>query len=186
MNYFISDLHIGHQNILGYDDRPFNDVDEMEEVMILNWNAAVGIDDDVYILGDISWKNVTKTIEFLKQLNGNLHLIVGNHDSNFLKNVNFRNCFVEITNYKELRLDDGTFIVLSHYPIIFYNRVHQGAFHLYGHVHNTIQEEMLSSIKNSLSLVYGIDWKMYNCGCMKSYMKYTPRTLRGIIEGSTE
>ena len=66
MNYFISDLHVGHINCLAFDNRPFINIDEHDAYLIKNWNETVGIDDDVYILGDISWYNSTKTIEIFK------------------------------------------------------------------------------------------------------------------------
>ncbi|GAA6275873.1 hypothetical protein F170042I7_20590 [Blautia caecimuris] len=81
------------------------------------WNETVNIDDDVYILGDVSWHNVTKTIGLLNNLNGNKHLVVGNHDKKFLKNRDFREQFVEVTNYKEIALDDREKMVL-YYVII--------------------------------------------------------------------
>ena len=101
-NYFIADLHFGHTNILSFDARPFKTIEEHDETLIKNWNNTVGIDDDIYILGDISWHNSTKTIEIFKQLNGNKHLIKGNHDQKLLKNRELRSLFVEITDYKEL------------------------------------------------------------------------------------
>lgn len=54
MNYFISDLHIGHTNVLSFDNRPFKSIEEHDEALIKNWNSVVGMDDDVYLLGDIS------------------------------------------------------------------------------------------------------------------------------------
>lgn len=51
-NFYISDLHIGHENILRFDNRPFADVNEMNNKLIENWNARVRSDDTVYILGD--------------------------------------------------------------------------------------------------------------------------------------
>ena len=41
MNYYISDLHIGHANVIRYDHRPFSDLNEMHETIITNWNRAV-------------------------------------------------------------------------------------------------------------------------------------------------
>ena len=41
MKYYIADYHFGHANVLGFDHRPFNDVQEMEEFLVANWNAAV-------------------------------------------------------------------------------------------------------------------------------------------------
>ena len=102
MNYFISDLHFGHKNCLSFDNRPFKSIEENDEVIIKNWNNTVGIDDEVYLLGDISWYNATKTIEIFNNLNGRIHLIKGNHDSKLLKNRELQSRFCEITDYKEI------------------------------------------------------------------------------------
>ena len=68
MNYFISDLHLGHKNVLKFDNRPFINIEEHDKTIIDNWNSKVNDKDDVYVLGDISWHNATKTIEIFKQL----------------------------------------------------------------------------------------------------------------------
>ena len=70
MNYFISDLHLGHKNVLKFDNRPFINIEEHDKTIIDNWNSKVNDKDDVYVLGDISWHNATKTIEIFKQLKG--------------------------------------------------------------------------------------------------------------------
>lgn len=44
-NFYISDLHIGHENILRFDNRPFANVNEMNNKLIENWNARVRSDD---------------------------------------------------------------------------------------------------------------------------------------------
>ena len=56
MNYYISDLHIGHANAITLDKRPFKDLNEMNDAIFNNWNARVRTDDTVYILGDFIWK----------------------------------------------------------------------------------------------------------------------------------
>lgn len=95
MNYFISDLHLGHNNCLAFDNRPFKSIDEQDEVIIKNWNGVVGIDDDVFLLGDISWYDAKKTIEIFNKLNGHIHLIKGNHDGKVLKNRTLQKDFVK-------------------------------------------------------------------------------------------
>lgn len=105
MNYYISDLHIGHTNALAFDARPFKTIEENDETIKNNWNSVVGLDDDVYLLGDISWYGSTKTLEYYSQLNGRIHLIKGNHDNKILKNKDLQNLFVEIVDYKELYLN---------------------------------------------------------------------------------
>ena len=48
--FFISDLHLGHANVLRYDNRPFANVDEMHNTLVERWNSVVGDDDVVYFL----------------------------------------------------------------------------------------------------------------------------------------
>lgn len=185
MNYFISDLHFGHNNILKYDSRPFQNTDEMDEKIISNWNDTVTDNDDVYILGDVSWKSVPETIEIFKKLKGKKHLIKGNHDGSFLKDVNFRNLFTEITDYKELYQDingENKMIVLCHYPILFFKNQHHRSLHFYGHVHNSQDWNFVENSKWSIQQLYADDCcQMYNVGCMIDYMDYTPRTAEQIV-----
>lgn len=85
MIYFTADLHFGHKNIIDYCKRPFKDVEEMDRVLIENINKTVQEDDILYIVGDVSFYSVNKTIGLLKQIKcKNLRLVQGNHDSNKL------------------------------------------------------------------------------------------------------
>lgn len=184
MNYYIADLHFGHVNGMAYDNRPFATIQDNDKVLIENWNDTVGYEDDVYILGDVSWHNVTKTIEIIKQLNGNKHLIIGNHDGRLLKNGQFRSLFVEIAHYKELR-DGNRTVVLSHYPIVWFNGHFHGNVHLYGHVHRTAEYNMVEKTKNTMIDLQQRPCLMYNVGCMMSYMRYRPCTLREAMDTET-
>lgn len=65
MNFFISDTHFGHKNCMAFDNRPFATVEECDAAIINNWNKAVSYNDDVYLLGDMSWYNATKRLRFL-------------------------------------------------------------------------------------------------------------------------
>lgn len=185
MNYFTSDLHFGHKNCLAFDNRPFNTIEKHDQTLINNWNDTVGIDDDVYILGDISWYNSTNTIEIFKQLNGNKHLIRGNHDSKLLKNRELRNLFIEICDYKELDLGNGKIVVLSHYPIPCFKNHYYGSYHLYGHVHTGFEHNMMLNVKRQMEELYTVPCNMFNVGCMLPYMNYTPRTLEEIIAANS-
>ena len=80
MNYYIGDLHFGHANVIRHDGRPFADVGEMDRVMIERRNAAVGEDDDVYVVGDFCYRSGRTADWYLARLAGRKHLIVGNHD----------------------------------------------------------------------------------------------------------
>lgn len=179
--FFISDLHFGHKNILSYDNREFPSIEEHDKALIERWNSAVGIDDDVWILGDISWYPATETIEIFNQLNGIKHLCVGNHDKKLLRNKDVQKLFVEIVDYKELQVDGGFGVVLCHYPIPCYNHHYNGWVHLYGHVHISFEWNMMKQVQYEMRALYERKSRMYNVGCMIEYMDYTPRTLDEIL-----
>lgn len=180
MNYYIADLHFGHQNCLKFDNRPFDTIEEHDAALVANWNSVVTDDDDVYILGDFTLCNGEFALKILKQLKGKLHLIIGNHDAKMLKNDKVRECFCEITAYKELS-DCSKHIVLCHYPICAYNRHYYGAYHFYGHVHNGVESGIIADTQKQLKLAFGENaCNMYNVGCM--WLGYTPRTFKEIIK----
>lgn len=185
-NYYIADLHFGHENCLALDNRPFKTIQDHDAFLIKQWNEKVNIDDDVYIIGDVSWHNATKTIEIFNSLNGNKHLIIGNHDKKFLRNKDFRDQFVEVADYKEITLDDRgkCRIVLCHYPIPCFNHHYYGWYHLYGHVHNSFEWNMMKRNRYLMEELYDVPCKMYNVGAMLGYMNYTPKTLEEIVESS--
>lgn len=181
MTFYIADLHFGHKNCMSYDNRPFKDIEANDEELVRRWNEVVGYDDDVWILGDISWYNATKTNEILDRLNGHLHLCIGNHDHKLLRNADFRNKFVEIVPYKELDFGNGKGVVLCHYPIPCFNKHYYGWYHFYGHVHSSFEWNMMERNKYEMESLYDKPCKMYNVGCMIPYMDYTPRTLEEIV-----
>ena len=180
--FYIADLHFGHQNCLAYDNREFPDIETHDEYLISQWNSVVGIDDDVWVLGDISWYNATKTIGIFNRLNGTKHLCVGNHDKKLLRNPDVRKLFVEIVDYKEISFDDNKGVVLSHYPIPCFNNHYYGWYHLYGHVHTSFEWNMMKQVKYKMETLYEKPCFMYNVGCMVPEMNYTPKTLKQIVE----
>jgi calcineurin-like phosphoesterase family protein len=80
MNFYISNTHFVHQNIIQYDNRPFSTADETDEALIDRWNDVVSGEDTVYVLGDFSWHREEKTLEIINSLSGHKVLIKGNHD----------------------------------------------------------------------------------------------------------
>ena len=179
MNYYISDLHIHHKNVIRFDNRPFADTDLMNAVLVNNWNERVTEDDHVYVLGDAFWKNEEESLKILKELKGHLHLVRGNHDA---VKGRLRFQWESIEDYMEVN-DNGRFVILSHYPIPFYRNQHYGAVMLYGHVHNTREWELVEKWQKEVWNV-GIPSRLINVGCMMPYMKYTPRTLDEILEAN--
>lgn len=181
MNYFIGDVHVGHKNSLSFDNRPWTDIEKHDQEIMRRWNSVVGMEDTVYILGDISWYNSTKTIEYYKQLNGLKVLVRGNHDHKILKNRELQSLFMEICDYKELDLGNGKGLVLCHYPIPCFKNHYYGWYHFYAHVHNSWEENMMQHACREMEELYNVPCNMFNVGVMKDYMGYTPRTFEEIV-----
>lgn len=179
-NYFLADPHWGNTNVLSFDNRPYKTIEEHDIALINNWNDAVGISDDVWLLGDISWHCATRTTEIIKSLNGKKHLIVGNHDYKLIKNRELQREFIEICDYKELDIGDGKILVLSHYPIPCFKNHYYGSYHFYGHVHNSFEWKMMERVKYEMIALYDKPCLMFNVGAMMDHMNYTPRTFEEI------
>ena len=135
--WFTSDTHFGHANIIKYTNRPFSSVEEMNNILIQNWNQAVRPNDTVYHLGDFAFgrKNI---INIAPVLNGNVTLILGNHDGRNREDYKaLQNAFNNrIENYLKVPgLADIKSIILFHYPIYEWDGIHKGNGHLFGHVH---------------------------------------------------
>lgn len=99
--YFISDLHLGHGNIIHYCARPFasSNVKEMNSVLVSNWNNVVHELNLVYFLGNLSKSDRKNSTEFwLSKLNGNIHYIKGNHEKGVKKQKNLRFCPIKNIN----------------------------------------------------------------------------------------
>lgn len=176
MIYYIADNHFGHKNVIRFDNRPFADTVLMDEVLVHNWNERVTEDDTVYILGDCFWKNEENSVKLIQRLNGHKHLIRGNHDR---VHGRLRFYYESIEHYAEIN-DNNRLVILCHYPIPFYKNQHYGAVMLYGHVHNTREQDFIEKWKREL-WESEIPCNMINVGCMMEYMKYTPRTLDEIL-----
>jgi len=81
--FLIADLHFGHANIIRYCSRPFlfPDVQEMDDVLIRNWNATISPNSRVYFLGDLRYgKDAPPLSRYREQLAGKVTCIAGNHD----------------------------------------------------------------------------------------------------------
>lgn len=191
MRYYIADPHFFHGALnTKMDRRGFESVEAMNEYMLRQWNRKVRKNDEVVILGDLSWGKAEETNELLERLNGRLYLMQGNHDR-FLKNKDYNaGRFVWIKPYEELQ-DNKRKVILCHYPIMCYNgqyRVDENGnpkvYMLYGHVHDTQDQRLLErfqAITRETASVSPdgtarqIPCNMINCFCM--YSDYVPLTL---------
>ena len=110
--WFTADLHLGHDNIIRYCDRPFKTVTDMNQALIENWNARVGSDDTAYLLGDFCMARKREEVqEYRDQLNGKIILVRGNHDHKITRKVFQPDCF------DDLPLEIGPYkCILAHRP----------------------------------------------------------------------
>ena len=105
----------------------------MTELMVQAWNEKIKSGDTVYHLGDVSFGTQEQTNSVLSRLNGNLHLIQGNHDR-VVTNGGAQKFWKSIQPYLRVQVN-GQAIILFHYPVIEWDAMHYGSWHLYGHVH---------------------------------------------------
>lgn len=134
--FVTADTHFGHSNVIKFSNRPFTDVDEMNEELIERWNAKIPIGGIVYHLGDFSFLPKERTQEILWQLNGTIRLVRGNHDRR-IKGELLKE-FEWVKDYYESKLLDHTKVVMCHYAFRTWNASHYGSWNLHGHSHGSL------------------------------------------------
>ena len=176
--YVTSDLHFGHKNIMTFCPvtraRFRNDVDYMNEAMIKEWNDIVDPVDTVYILGDVAFMSGNNAALVMMRLNGRKILIEGNHDRKTLMDVNFLNQFAEVHKYLDITYG-GHNIVMFHYPIAEWDRMHRGALHFHGHLHGST-----SGLEEFQAMDVGMDATGFIVVEMEDAIA---RTVKGKIKG---
>ncbi len=106
--FITSDLHLDHTNIIKYCKRPFLNAKDMNKTLIDNWNNTISNKDIVYFLGDLAYGIGSKSTDYwLKQLNGKIIFIKGNHDKS--NKIKFHETY--LLNYR------GYKFFLSHMPV---------------------------------------------------------------------
>ena len=133
--WFTSDLHLGHTNILKFCNRPFTNVNDMNEIIIGNWNACVKPDDIVYHLGDFCFGDPK---QYYQRLNGNIIFIPGSHDKNLNQIRAEMLPSLYVLNLKEHN------ITLCHYSLRSWEKSHYATWHLFGHHHGKLPPYGLS------------------------------------------
>jgi calcineurin-like phosphoesterase family protein len=129
----------------------------MDETMLEKWNDCVKQHDTVYILGDLFFRNRVPADLFLKRLNGKKHLIIGNHDKDWMKRTDLPAFFLSVSHMAEI--SDGSHkITLCHYPLMTWSGASKGSYMIYGHIHNNTDTSyfpLISSMPNLLNA--GVD-----------------------------
>lgn len=181
-NYYISDTHFGHSNVIDFDHRPYKNVQEMDEALINNWNNVVSNEDTVYILGDFCWLKEDEWLEYLWQLKGKKQLIRGNHDLWSMSTI-LKKEFADIKEYKEIT-DNGRHVIMCHYPLLCYKGSYDPkTWMLHGHTHITREQDFVEAWTKELIQSKALEsdsWgHIINVGCM--IHNYIPVTLDQLI-----
>ncbi len=137
-----SDLHIGHDRDFVWEARGFGSIKEHDLALVGNWNRTVAPEDTVYILGDVMLNDIDYGISVLKQLNGQLIILQGNHDSGN-RIERYRECenVVRAGDAALYLRYGGCHFYLSHYPTLVSHeklkKLKTSLINLYGHTHQT-------------------------------------------------
>lgn len=165
MIWFTSDTHFCHDREFVYGPRGFKSIDEMNAAIVERWNSVVQPGDTVYHLGDVMLNDNAKGMEFLKQLNGNIIILRGNHDTNnrctgyfYAPNVRYSESlkYADVVKYGKF-----TFY-LSHYPTNTSNLennapLSQHVINLYGHTHQQ------TNFYKDIPYMYHVGLDSHNC-----------------------
>jgi len=157
--FFTADSHFGHFNILRYQNRPYKSAEEMDEGLISNWNSVVSKNDIVYHLGDFTFGSVKK---YTDRLNGNINLIIGNHDN--LEQCHGHFCSIHASMTAKIGSEK---IFLSHFAHRVWDRSHYNVPSLYGHSHGHLP-------------AYG---KSFDCGVdTHNYFPYSWEEVKAVLD----
>ena len=135
MIFYIADPHFDYEPVLAGGSRPFDSIQEMNDQLVRNWNAAVSDEDTVYLIGDICGHGQSIPGQYLAKLRGKKHLIRGNHDTGLACQQNLFDYFESVTDYLEID-DRGIHVVLCHYPVVYL----QKGYMIHGHIHSAKME----------------------------------------------
>ncbi len=134
--YFTSDTHFFHNNIIKYCDRPYDTVEEMNEDLINKWNRVVGQSDTVYHIGDLSFAGYDRTKTILERLNGEIILHIGNHDRRkMVKQLHEEGLIHEYHEVGQYLKSNKHQMWLTHYPMEI--GIRPKKWSISGHIHDT-------------------------------------------------
>ncbi|MCK9575773.1 MAG: hypothetical protein WC979_01945 [Candidatus Pacearchaeota archaeon] len=133
MIYFTSDTHFGDDRLNLYGrDLVCKTSEEMDNLIIDNWNSIVTDDDTVYHLGDVAMNE--ESLKQVLKLNGKKILIKGNYDDKIADEVLLQ-YFSAV--HKNLVVEHGAksipqkLLFLNHYP----TKADDMMFNIVGHIH---------------------------------------------------
>jgi len=162
--YVTSDLHLNHDKEFLYKPRGFDSIEDMNMAIVNNWNSVVSENDIVYVLGDLMLggnEGTKKGIELLKLLNGEMRVILGNHDTD-----NRTEAYKTVDKITSIKFADrikynGYSFFLTHFPCITSNlekeTLKQCTINLFGHTHQTTNFYM------EYPFMYHVGMDSHNC-----------------------
>lgn len=160
--FFMSDLHIGHENILKFADRGWSNIKDHDDWILGTIESETMPGDIIVDLGDMFWKKHSTTIsEFFEKFKDRRWLkVLGNHDvaGFFLEDNSIRKNLSGVYDILDLTVEyNGNLTLVStcHYPMISWNRKPHGAIHLFGHCHGNI--DPFTSGRPDLMVDVGVD-----------------------------
>lgn len=176
--WFSADSHLGHANIIRYCNRPFTSVQQMDDAIIENINAAVAPNDVLYVLGDFAFSKDKRTwpetwMAYRERIKcSTIILVLGNHDPHtraYSPDKKLFSMFADVCQSMMVRVPfDPTYVMpwedayeaarhdrqiyLHHYACRVWPHSHHGSWHLYGHSHGSLTDD-----NRSLSFDAGVD-----------------------------
>ena len=163
--YFMSDLHIGHENVLKLDNRPFNEVNEMNQYILNELKNKLTPEDILIDLGDTFWRHSEKDCcNFIDEIPANTIIhIMGNHDKYPLyyhQYSKLRQKFFMVADILDIvvKKDKKLYqLALSHYPLLEWNGQYNGALMIHGHTHGHMDKFNESSIHLRVDIGFSSD-----------------------------
>lgn len=154
--FFTVDTHFGHKKILNWCKRPFNSIEENDEVLVSNWNNTVKRGDTVYHIGDFAMYKANGLDDRMNayrsirgRLNGRIVLVLGNHDK---MSRDMYKMFSEVYEFGRIIKVNRQRIVLCHYPLRTWEGKEDNVWHLFGHVHGRFEH-----LRNGMTFDVGVD-----------------------------
>lgn len=168
MVFFTSDPHFCHDKDFVYAARGFENIDEMNAEIVRRWNERVMPDDDVYVLGDLTLGDVEEGLRLIAKLNGYLHIIRGNHDTDTKANRYLELPNVVSVEFATIYKYKKAIFWLSHYPTITanYDDDKPWAQHLvclFGHTHQISPFYEIAKHTGENPYMYNVGMDAHNC-----------------------
>lgn len=147
--WFTSDLHLGHEGIIEFCERPYKNTADMDDALITHINAVVSEHDQVYHLGDFTMEaNYDIVRKYFEALKGRWHFYVGNHDDEAHLNrlaLDYPGRVLSVRRLHRIKVKDQG-IVMCHYPLATWDKIYHGTWHLFGHLHGNYEHPSMAAM----------------------------------------